>query len=109
MFAVAGGGSMSIWMWMPSTVSLSVNWVEPAKTDMAGVKDARIAARTRTVAPSAVSFRTFHVSCRNAAAGSPISVALGMSRYLLYAPNAIIGMKRETFARMTQPYPDEKR
>src|SRR2546425_615461 len=62
---------MIIWMWIPLTVSLSVNSVEPANTETAGVKDARIAARTRTVAPIAVSFRTFHVSFRNAAARSP--------------------------------------
>src|SRR5947209_14817675 len=70
---------MIIWMWIPLTVSLSVNSVEPANTETAGVKDARIAARTRTVAPIAVSFRTFHVSCRNAAAGSPVFAALGRS------------------------------
>src|SRR5437867_4934284 len=99
MFALAGGGSMIIWMWIPLTVSLSVNSLEPANTEMAGVKDARIAARTRTVAPSAVSFRTFHVSCRNAAAGSPVSAALGMSRHRLFALNAFIGMMRENFAR----------
>src|SRR5436309_624460 len=103
MFAPPGGGSMIIWMWIPLTVSLRVNSVEPANTETAGVKDARIAARTRTVAPIAVSFRTFHVSCLKAAAGSPVSEALGMRRYRLYAPNAIIGTKRETFARTTQP------